>query len=205
MAHTRLPTHRVTRWNGTFWERTTLSDIGLILELGHRGNRCELQKTHSTLWVGDRSGFQRLNIRYCGHNNCPSKSAQLLSVGLFPCSDISPQSAFTVSLLEHFDLCSTIGAMTAQKYYNVLVKETNAVFPHEVPDRYRELLTAHRRYCHLKNVKRSGSVYPAHPLEKNRLDHVVQCMCCPAPGFNYNPEDVCDDELYVDCYKLRDS
>lgn len=86
--------------------------------------------------------------------------------------------------------------MSAQKYYSVLVKQTNAGFPHTVADRYRELHATHRRYCHLKNVKRSGMGYEIHPLEKHK-DYAVQCVACPAPLFNYDPKLVPFALLYV--------
>lgn len=173
-------------WNGSWWERTTLADLGLVVYLGHSGKKCERQTSHSSLWVGDVFGFQNVNVHYCAHDGHPPRYLQLLAVGLFPCSDATPQSAFTISLLEHYDICTTLGAMTGQKYYNVLVKETDAAFPHQVPDRYRELHGTHRRFAHLKNHQRSGTTYEPHPMERHR-DHAVLCVGCPSPGFNFDP------------------
>lgn len=186
-AHRQLPTHHVSKWNGVFWEDACLSDLGLVLYLDHGGKKCPQPAATSELWVGDISGFRKITVQYCGHSGAAPPPVQLLHAGLFPCSERFPQSAFTISLLEHHDISTTLGAMSTQKYYAVLEKLTSPGFPSDVRDRYRELHATHRRYCHLKNMKRSGKAYVLHPLEKHRTDQAVQCVACPAPGFNFNP------------------
>jgi hypothetical protein len=196
LAHRQLPTHRVSCWNGTFWQPTSLYDLGLVIHLGHAGEPCELHTgVYHTLRVGDVSGFFNISVNYCAHDHSPPKSIQLLHLGLFPCSDIAPQSAFTLQLLKHYDISTTLGSMSGQKYYNVLAKMTDAGFPDQVPDRYRELLWTHRRFCHLKNAMRSGTTHQPHDLEKHRHDHAIKCVACPAPMFNYNPDDVSPPDL----------
>ncbi|KAL6301700.1 hypothetical protein BKA93DRAFT_828035 [Sparassis latifolia] len=39
-AHTLLPLHRVQRWNGRFFERITLANLGLRVQLGHHSGQC---------------------------------------------------------------------------------------------------------------------------------------------------------------------
>ncbi|KAG6836334.1 hypothetical protein H0H93_009030 [Arthromyces matolae] len=39
-AHLRTPYHFVDRWNGQFFERAFLSDLGMVVHLGHFGHRC---------------------------------------------------------------------------------------------------------------------------------------------------------------------
>ena len=106
-THRFTPTHQTSHWHGTFWEPTSLLELGLILCLGHSGQKCPSQHTRSQLQVGDISGFSTVNVMYCicDLRDGPAKAIQLLHVGLFPCSDIVPQSAFTLSLLNHFNLC----------------------------------------------------------------------------------------------------
>jgi hypothetical protein len=38
--HARLPFHTIQKWNGDWFERTTLHDIGYILKIGHLGEGC---------------------------------------------------------------------------------------------------------------------------------------------------------------------
>ena len=38
--HQRNPFHRITQWNGQFFQDTSLTDIGLEIHLGHSGNCC---------------------------------------------------------------------------------------------------------------------------------------------------------------------
>ncbi|KAH7881994.1 hypothetical protein F5I97DRAFT_1817824, partial [Phlebopus sp. FC_14] len=39
-AHMRIPLHRVTQWNGTFFEESSLKLVGLVVHLGHNGQPC---------------------------------------------------------------------------------------------------------------------------------------------------------------------
>jgi hypothetical protein len=38
--HKLLPFHRIQKWNGTYFDKTTLHDQGYILHLGHHGGIC---------------------------------------------------------------------------------------------------------------------------------------------------------------------
>ena len=38
--HKLLPFHRIQKWNGTYFAKTTLHDQGYILHLGHHGGMC---------------------------------------------------------------------------------------------------------------------------------------------------------------------
>ncbi|KAF8700609.1 hypothetical protein RHS03_06611, partial [Rhizoctonia solani] len=102
-VHTLLPTHRVRAW---FWSRkvwldSSLDDLGYILHLGHHGGHCLAPNaTASRLLVGDTTGIFSIKVQYCQHASAPAKPHQLLSAGLFPCSNIHPRTAFTTLLLK---------------------------------------------------------------------------------------------------------
>lgn len=40
MQHALLPFHRISQWNGDFFERSSLTKIGVEIHLGHRGRPC---------------------------------------------------------------------------------------------------------------------------------------------------------------------
>ncbi|KAG8750750.1 hypothetical protein FRC11_010091, partial [Ceratobasidium sp. 423] len=197
--HRNLPTHRIQTWNEGSWANDHLyrEGLGLVLYLGHGGSSCPSNERTWDLHVGDLNGFTTIKVRYC---TCKGEEAvhrrrQLLQVGLFPCSHIRPQSAMTLSLLEMYDLLTTVGRTSGHKYYTVLEQLTNPGFPGEVDDRYRELMWTHRRYLHLALLRSASRLFPAHPdIDSSPGDQSFDCVACPRPGFNFEWAEVSEEE-----------
>jgi hypothetical protein len=159
-AHRQLPTHSILIWNQTFWDDYSLAELGLVVHLHHSSDSCQHGADVSSIWVGDILGFSCVNVCYAPLSNENTKGRQLLRFGFFPCSDIAPKSAFTLTALEHFTLFGTLGKNSTHKYYSVLERLTNTGFPDDLPDRYRELALTHRKYLFLLSLKRSGRREP---------------------------------------------
>jgi hypothetical protein len=67
-----------------------------------------------------------------------------------------PQS-FSFQLLRLVFLLFAEAKVSGQRYYNVMVRQTNNSFPHLVPDQYREFLRVQRQWAHVQDLKRAGS------------------------------------------------
>jgi hypothetical protein len=195
-AHQHQATHRVEYWDDSTWTETSLTDLGYILYLGHRGSTCSQSNATSKLLIGDLNGFCSVNLQYCTHPDAPSKALQLLAAGLFPCSDLHPRSAFTTSLLDTYNVFLTLGRTSAHKFYSVLERITKPGFPEDVKDRYRELMAAHRKYLYLMNLQRSGHGFERHRTDGPAGDQALDCVACPRPGINFEWEEVSDSERY---------
>ncbi|KAG8723743.1 hypothetical protein FRC09_001950 [Ceratobasidium sp. 395] len=193
-THDFLPTHRVEYFSDKVWTDTTLADLGHVLCLGHRGKPCSESLRTCDLVLGDHDGFHTISVRYCAHPDSPSKSVQLLAAGLFPCSDIFPRSAFTVSLLASLNVLLTVGRTSASKYYSVLERISKPGFPDDIKDRYRELMSAHRKYLYLLNLQRSAHGFEPHVTEYPD-DQALDCVACPRPGINFDWSEVAEDEI----------
>ncbi|KAG8772841.1 hypothetical protein FRC12_002868 [Ceratobasidium sp. 428] len=194
-AHATHPTHRIERWDGQTWAETTLDDLGFVLNLGHQGQPCIASNSCSKLLVGDINGFHTIRIRYCTHGDAPTKPLQLLSSGIFPCTDINPQSAFTVSMLEIYNTFLTVGRTSAHKFYSVLERITKPGFPDDVKDRYRELMATHRKWLFLFNLQRAAHGFELHESDVHPGDQALDCAACPRPGVNFEWSEVSKDEL----------
>jgi hypothetical protein len=59
--------------------------------------------------------------------------AQLLRLGLYPSSTERPETAFTFSLLDYFDIDALECKTSANNFYNKLRRLTDSLFPHQVP------------------------------------------------------------------------
>ncbi|KAG9091968.1 hypothetical protein FS749_016111 [Ceratobasidium sp. UAMH 11750] len=188
--HKYAPLHRISVYSGSCWRPTSLKDLGLEWNLGHNGEPCCESKGTSSILVGDVFGYIQVAIRYCAHTGAPSKAIQLLRAGLFPCSDIEPQSAFTLATMDHFTLFSTLGKTSAHRYHSVLKRQTDTGFPANVPDRYRELLATQRKYALATALKRAGSLFQPSAGAVLPDSLAVHCPSCPRAGVNFHPEDV---------------
>ncbi|KAG8780460.1 hypothetical protein FRC12_023009 [Ceratobasidium sp. 428] len=190
-SHRFQPTHRPKTWDGTCWVDAPLHLLGFVFNLGHRGSACCQNHSSSKLLIGDLNGFTEVQIRYCKHSDAPLKAIQLLSVGLFPCSDKRPGTAFTLQLLERLDAFATVGQTSAHKVYAVLERATRPGFPDHVSDRYRELLAAYRKFLHVTKLRSAGHLFQPHPdLDVHPGDQAFDCVACPRPGFNFEWKEV---------------
>jgi hypothetical protein len=192
----RCPTHVIRGWNGQFWEDASLSKLGLVIQLGHEGATCPLPGPPTELWVGDLTGFCSVTVNFCqcSQSYDHPKGLQLIPYGIFPCSDISPQSGFTIALLRQFATFSTLAKGSAHKYYAILERSTSTGFPGSLPNCSRELLSTYRRFSYLLLLKRSGSTFPEHPNPAFQDDLALRCPACPNPGVNFKPDEVDLDE-----------
>jgi hypothetical protein len=56
--HQDLPFHRIEKWNGKFFSKTTLFKHGYVLHLGHRGQKCPSIFALDDEWVDTDDGRQ---------------------------------------------------------------------------------------------------------------------------------------------------
>ncbi|KAG1873904.1 hypothetical protein F4604DRAFT_1925476 [Suillus subluteus] len=202
-----MPFHRISQWTGGFFEDTSLTKIGLEIHLGHQGKPCPevtddwyntddegdnfaegqwvpLVNDPRTTTVVDTSGVHSLMIRFCRCASALGPDMQLFEIGLFPASFTSPKTAFTFAVLDDFLLDNLECGTSAMNYYSKLRRITSSVFPHLVPDRYRELMRVGRQWRQLKQLKWHGF---GHEKQKPKAGELALfCPACPQPGVNIN-------------------
>ncbi|KAK0497621.1 hypothetical protein EDD18DRAFT_1351389 [Armillaria luteobubalina] len=72
--HQDAPFHRIEEWNGTFYSRITLQDMGLKVQLGHlSGEACPYPRASGRqVVVIDVEGIHKLEVYFCGcHQTTP--------------------------------------------------------------------------------------------------------------------------------------
>ncbi|KAG1839869.1 hypothetical protein C8R48DRAFT_621358, partial [Suillus tomentosus] len=132
--------------------------------------------------IVDKSGVHTHMVKYC---TCPGAGAadiQLFKMGLFPASFLEPKTAFTFDVLNDFLLDNLECGTSAMNYYSKLRRMTTTVFPHLVPDRYRELMRVARQWRKLKLLKRNGFGHEEKEVKPGDL--ALFCPACPQPGIN---------------------
>ncbi|KAG1907608.1 uncharacterized protein F5891DRAFT_1124516 [Suillus fuscotomentosus] len=165
--HAHHPLHIIKKWNGTYFERTALADIGLRVQLGHEGMPCLCpQRGHNSFVVIHTNGIHRVNIDFCGCHQQVSHRQQLLRCEWYPATLYYPQSACTKRVLEFF-----------------------LILTWSSKSRYKEFMQMVRQFRHIKLMKQAGrgnvmgGIYETQPGAL-----AVKCPACPHPGINL-PED----------------
>ncbi|KAJ7664824.1 hypothetical protein B0H17DRAFT_1143582 [Mycena rosella] len=81
----QAPLHYMREWNGRYWRRRTLGQLGFVFQLGHNGFNCPApRKPKQVMTVLAVDRFHDVQFRYC---NCPGHAnqvTQLLQVEWFP-------------------------------------------------------------------------------------------------------------------------
>ncbi|KAG1793247.1 uncharacterized protein HD556DRAFT_1432294 [Suillus plorans] len=147
--------------------------------------------------VVDTSGIHVMSIRFCQCSDALTADKQLFEMGLFPASFTRPKTAFTFALLDDFIRDNLECGTSGMNYYSKLRQITSSMFPHLVPDRYRELLRVARQWCQLKLLKWNG--FDHEQRNPNDGELALFCPACPQPGINMtlpNEEDTTTQWLY---------
>ncbi|KAI6167873.1 hypothetical protein EDD17DRAFT_1467315, partial [Pisolithus thermaeus] len=147
------------------------------------------------LTVIDVTGVHFVLSWPCQCVNAESYHKQLLHAKLYPSTFDKPSTVFTFLVLDDFLRDNVECGTSGMNYYSKLRRVTSSVFPHLVPDRYRELLRVARQWRLLKLLKWSG--YQGNSNHSTKGDLALFCAACPQPGINLSPQDNLDDWRYT--------
>lgn len=110
-------------WNSSFFEKTTLKNLGLCIQLGHLpGQTCSSPKCsfNDNFTIMDTHGIHSVTVDYCNCENAKSPVQQLSQVQWFPATTINPCSATMFRLLQEFQLLSFESKVSAHEFYQSL-------------------------------------------------------------------------------------
>ena len=131
--HSRMPLHRIRKWNGTFMEEVELSRLGLVVYFGHDGNPCPIAKTSHSLSTLHIDGYHTLLVAFCACESSQPPHLQLFDNKLFSASIDSPKTVFTFELLRHFRIHHLESKGSAYTYIQSLYRLTNDEGSGELP------------------------------------------------------------------------
>ena len=132
VCSTGRPLHITTanvpqKWNGHHFEQSTLTSVGLVVQLGHRAHdTCPHPSKLHNLMVFDLSGAHRLVVHYCNCHGHPPKHIQLLRVRWFPATIERPSTTFAFDILDFFHKLQNQSKCNPYDFYNAIIQRTNA-------------------------------------------------------------------------------
>ncbi|KAJ7236645.1 hypothetical protein C8J57DRAFT_1194304 [Mycena rebaudengoi] len=201
-AHKNIPFHWVEVWNGQFFVRNDIHKLGTVITLGHSGDPCpNVDYSSATTAIDftlvDLNGIHQTRFVFCRCDSAPDRLEQLMRARIFPASPDQPKTGFTFNLLRSAHLESLESKKSVYDYAASLCRLTNNAFPQDIPDIYKQLLRVLRVWRVLAMHKRSGqalNIDKYFPLrEPGSL--VPPCFGCPERGFNFEDDDMDDEEL----------
>jgi hypothetical protein len=159
-AHQYLPFHRLDRWNGDCFIKTSLFELGYVLHVGHGGCRCPANDGEGGTWedipvgnddmsnepdvfvednrpfdvivVIDTRGVFRHRVSWCRCRGAPDDPMQLFQDQIFPASYSRPKTGFTFRVLDDFYFDAMECKTSAMSFFHKLRRMTDNAFPGKV-------------------------------------------------------------------------
>ncbi|KAJ7097255.1 hypothetical protein B0H15DRAFT_773428 [Mycena belliarum] len=191
--HKRTPLHVVEFWNGKSFQRQTLKDLGLRIQLGHwyqRDRACPVPEPApgDAFVIVDNNGVHEVGLDFCGCGGGGSHTRQLLRAGLFPATVQAPRTAATFAVLRRFHLLSFESKCSAYEFFHSLARETDNTGLLPPKDRYHEFLRMTREWANLKMLMRAARGNAASGIAGTSAGEcALLCPACPQPGKNLPP------------------
>ncbi|KAH6905400.1 hypothetical protein BKA70DRAFT_1373172 [Coprinopsis sp. MPI-PUGE-AT-0042] len=161
------------KWNGQFFEKSSLHALGLWFQLGHSGGQCERSVAGpSNFTVFHTTGVHKVNVRFCDCRTV-DRLCQLLRARWFPSTHDHTQTVFTFDAIEQFQELTLQGKTTLYDYYHTLIRRCNDF--HNIIRYWRSLLQG-------KHGGRGQD--PAGIDNTAEGELALECPACPHPGKN---------------------
>ncbi|KAJ3531617.1 hypothetical protein NMY22_g8083 [Coprinellus aureogranulatus] len=187
-VHAYDPFHFIEKWNGSFFEATTLKTIGLRIQLNHPPGRpcpAPIHAHNHDFVILDVTGIHEVGLWFCGCDKQKARHVQLLRYRLFPGTGTDPRSAATFRCLKFFQIMSFESKGSHEEFYRTIVRMSGDVKVKATRDRYHEFLVMVSQWRHLVMLKRSGRGHASGGIKGTKVgDCALRCPACPRPGVN---------------------
>jgi hypothetical protein len=149
-AHRQMPFHRIQvgcnltlisqqnnyansgsqYWTGLNFERRTLKQLGLRIQLGHwqgpdRACPVPVPAPGDDFVIVDNHAVHQVGLDYCGCGHGGHPTVQLLRAKLWAATTTNPRTAATFSVLRRYHLLSFESKCAALEFYKSLARETD--------------------------------------------------------------------------------
>ncbi|CAK5278522.1 unnamed protein product [Mycena citricolor] len=190
-GHKTFPLHIVKEWNGNWWNRVSLAELGLVYQLGHGGHRCPFPaEKPQPIVVIHAPYIHQVRMCYCqcSKSDYANNVQQLLRNGWYPATTIDPGTCATFETLESFRLYQKIGNLNARDFMTCLEQMTDVSAKtgiRKTVDRYKQLQRMARQWAFLLRLMRAGRGHDPCGVESTRAGEcAVICWACPFQGRN---------------------
>ncbi|KAJ7758916.1 hypothetical protein B0H14DRAFT_2300998, partial [Mycena olivaceomarginata] len=186
-CHAVLPTHWIQEWNGSFFERWSLKELKLVVQLGHpHGTGCQNPiKAIKNFVVIDVTGIHYVDLNFCNCDSRVERRQQLMRASLWPATARDPQTCATFAVIRLFQILNCQGKVSAHDFLWSLELLTNNDGRSPVPDRrraFRHIVCQYRITVMMKRAGRGHAPSGVNGTAQGEL--ALPCRACPQPGRN---------------------
>ncbi|KAF7367039.1 CxC2 domain-containing protein [Mycena sanguinolenta] len=194
------------RWDGAKFQRVTLKELGLRIQLGHwHGSAtdrvCPLPLTapNDDFVIIDNSGVHSVHLDYCNCGLGGHPTVQLLRAGFWAATTTNHRTAATFAVLRQYHLLSFEAKCAALEFYQSLARATDNLRYKRDKDRYHEFRRMTRQWRNVQMLKRGRGHDPAGIAGTQVGECALLCPACPQPGKNLPPDwrDAPDDKQFL--------
>ncbi|KAF7373979.1 CxC2 domain-containing protein [Mycena sanguinolenta] len=185
--HAVLPTHWIEEWNGAFFQRRSLKELGLVIQLGHPpGITCPNPLAANKAFVLiDLTGVHNVAVNFCRCDGAIEKRQQLMRVCWWPATVRDPQTCATFATVRLFQILNCQGKVSAHDFLRSLELLTNNDGLNPLPDRRRAFRHIVRQWRMTLMMKRAGRGHDPSGVKGTRQGELaLQCRACPQDGKN---------------------
>ncbi|KAJ7510750.1 hypothetical protein B0H11DRAFT_1701190 [Mycena galericulata] len=174
-------------WNGAFFERRSLAELGLVVQLGHPpGYACPTARPgHELFVVIDVTGIHNVKVQFCDCDSRVLHWQQLMRVRWWPATVRDPQTCATFAVVRLFQIMNCLGKVSAHDFLRSLELLTNNDGLNPVPDRRRAFRHIVRQYRMTVMMKRAGRGHDISGIQGTAQGELaLRCRACPQDGRN---------------------
>ncbi|KAK0478031.1 hypothetical protein EDD18DRAFT_1322729 [Armillaria luteobubalina] len=186
--HEAYPTHVIQSWNGNYFDKVPLRQLGMRYQVGHlAGEACPHPQpafgNHFT--IIDTNGIHDVALDFCSCMRKHPFAMQLQGSWLFPATDIELCTTVTTVALEQFQMLTFMGKISAYEYYHSLVRLTDNTGIKSPSDNFNAFIRVVREWSFIRLLKRAGvGNDPGGWKDAKPGSCAVECLACPRPGVN---------------------
>ncbi|KAJ7699815.1 hypothetical protein B0H16DRAFT_1835822 [Mycena metata] len=165
--HRKNPLHVIDAWDGKIFQRTSLKDLGLRVQLYHEG--CVSPVAVDNFVLLDLGHIHELSVAFCGceKRHGMERQKELLRRRWYPATHNTPRTAATFKFLDFFII------QTHQAKTTMPQTDTPSSF----------------EWRHLQMLKRAGRGHDPSGVNGTKPGGLaIECPACPRPNMNI-PED----------------
>ncbi|KAJ7025446.1 hypothetical protein C8F04DRAFT_1212864 [Mycena alexandri] len=185
--HAFLPTHLVEEWNDEYFERQTLYELGLVVQLGHPpGFACPTaHPADKDFAIIDITGVHTVRLNFCECDARILHRQQLMRVRLWPATVKNPQTCATFGVIRLFQTLNCLGKVSAHDFVRTLELLTNNDGLTPPPNRRRSFRLIVRQYRMTQMMKRAARGHSTSGIAGTAQGELaLRCRACPQDGRN---------------------
>ncbi|KAJ6557474.1 hypothetical protein B0H19DRAFT_1261098 [Mycena capillaripes] len=186
-----MPLHIIKEWNGDFWKPSTLSDLGLVYQLGHGGLPCPYpDSTVRKMTVIKAPFIHEVQICFCkcSRSDDADNLEQLMRNAWYPVTVTDPGTCATFESLEAYRLYNVVGNMNVRDFITSLERMTNTTATSGMtwlPDRYKQFQRMARQWSFLQRLKRAGRAHDPAGVGSTALGELAMVGAMWIPNISF--------------------